>query len=420
MRSTKEDAGFVQTVTRIGGYHTFSRSICFVKRIAILVSVVTHVAASFAADPDEAWVRWNPPSDHIVSHTDQAAAYPRAKRLSNGEILLGYHHGGGLGEYGTFVTLRRSRDGGRSWWDTRDIEMPEPPEFWGFSNVDFIEIAPGRILLVTAARGKALPDEPEFLGECQRSALRIRMSDDFGVTWSAPMHVGKGRGRVWEPSVVRLADGAIEIYYANEAPDLAFPDRLDQRIELIRSSDGGRTWSEPVTISQHAGRRNGMPAALALVNGRVACAQEVVRDRHSPFIAQTLQGKTVEEYVAQTEYAFGAAPYLLRAPDGTTLLAFHSGFHKPPAPENATVPWMFTNVWVQRGDADAKNFRTITRPWGEIDALEGLFFPSLFMKDTDTVVALASFLTHHRDGSSTTQIRWIEGTFLRKEGTRRE
>jgi hypothetical protein len=159
-----------------------------------------------------------------------------------------------------------------------------------------------------------------------------------------------------------------------------------------------------------------MPAALVLANGRVACAQEVVRDRYSPFIAQTLHGRTVEEYIAQKDYAFGAAPHLLRAPDGATLLAFHSGFRKAPAPENATVPWMFTNVWVQRGDADAKNFRAITRPWGEIGPQQGLFFPSLFMKDAQTVVALASFLTHHADGASTTQIRWIEGTLLAAPG----
>jgi hypothetical protein len=410
MKSRTQDAASVRSVTPIGAHAAKRRHASLCIGLAMLA---TNLTTNRAAEPNDEWVRWNSKSDHIVSHTDKAAAYPRAKRLSNGDILLGYHHGGGLGEYGAFVTLRKSRDGGLSWTETRDIDKPEPPAFWGFSNVDFIESAPGRLLLVTAARGKALPNEPAFLGECRRSALRIRLSNDFGGTWGEPMHVAQGRGRVWEPSIVLLPDGTIEIYYANEAPDLDFADRLDQRIELIRSHDGGTTWTEPVTISQHPRRRNGMPAALVLANGRVACAQEVVRDRYSPFIAQTLRGKTVEEYIAQKDYAFGAAPHLLGAPDGATLLAFHSGFQKPPAPENAPVPWMFTNVWVQRGDADAKNFRSVTRPWGEIGPLEGLFFPSLFMKDPQTVVALASFLTHHRDGTSTTQIRWIEGTLTR-------
>jgi hypothetical protein len=368
------------------------------------------MVGAVAVTPDEStWVQWDAKSDRIVSHLDKAAAYPRAKRLSNGDILLGYHHGGGLGEYGTWVTLRKSHDGGASWSDTRDIEQPEPPAFWGFSNIDFIELAPGRLLLVTAARGKAATGEPEFLGECKQSALRLRFSDDYGASWSAPAHVAKGRGRVWEPSVVMLPEGTIEIYYANEAPDLDFSDRLDQRIELIRSRDSGSTWSEPISVAQNPGCRNGMPAALVLANGRVACAQEVVRHHNSPWITQTFGGTKVDEYLAQTTHAFGAAPYLLRSPEGATLLAFHSGFRKPRAPETAPVPWMFTNVWIQRGNLEAKNFQDATRPWGEIDALNGLFFPSLFMKDDQTIVVLASFLTHRENGASTTAIRWIEG-----------
>ena len=412
MRSTKQDADRRRTVTAIGDRHESAPRGGVIGAAIRLIAAVAScwVPANVLAVNPAPWIEWNPKSDRIVSHTDKAAAYPRAKRLSNGDLLLGYHHGGGLGEYGTWVALRKSRDGGVSWSDARDIEKPEPPEFWGFSNIDFIELAPGRLLLVTAARGKAVPGEPEFLSECKRSALRIRFSDDFGESWSTPAHIARGRGRVWEPSVVKLPDGTIEVYYANEAPDLAFPDRLDQRIEMMRSRDGGATWSEPATVSQHVRCRNGMPAALVLANGRVACAQEVVRHRHSPWITQTAQGAKVDEYIAQTTHAFGAAPHLARSPDGATLLAFHSGFEKPAAPPHAPVPWMFTNVWVQRGDEEAKNFAGATRPWGEIDARHGLFFPSLFMKDERTVVALASFLTHRPDNASTTEIRWIEGT----------
>ena len=46
------------------------------------------------------WITWDRATDRVVSHTDKAAAYPRARRLSNGEVLLGYHHSGGAGEYG--------------------------------------------------------------------------------------------------------------------------------------------------------------------------------------------------------------------------------------------------------------------------------------------------------------------------------
>jgi hypothetical protein len=360
-----------------------------------------------AAEP---WVQWDRTTDRVVSHTDRAAAYPRARRLSNGEILLGYHHGGGLGEIGTWVTLRRSWDGA-TWSAPQDVEGPEGDAFWGFSNLDFIELGGGRMLLVTAGRGRALPDVLIFLSECARSELRLRFSDDYGVSWGAPIGVARGRGRLWEPSVVRVPDGTLEIYFANEAPDLQREGRLDQRIELIRSSDQGRTWSEPMEVSQHPARRNGMPSALVLSNGRVACAQEVVRDARSPWIAETLRGERREEYVAQERYGFGAAPFLLAAPDGRTLLAFHSGFQRPPAPKGAELSWMFSNIWVQRGDANAHNFDAATQPWPDLDAQTGAFFPSLMMKDEHTLVALASFITQQPDGSARTVVRWIEGRY---------
>jgi len=357
----------------------------------------------------EGSIRWDRSSDRVVSHTGKAAAYPRAKRLSNGDILLGYHHGGGLGEYGTWVSLRRSADGGKTWKAARDVEGPEGEEFWGFSNVDFIELGGGRMLLVTAGRGKAVAGQPEFLSECARSELRLRFSDDFGATWGPPRSLSRGRGRVWEPSAVQLPSGEFEIYFANEAPDLLREGRLDQRIEIVRSRDAGETWSLPVEVSQHPGARNGMPSAIVLRNGRVACAQELVRGGTSPWITQTKHGRPVEEYLAQTRHGFGAAPFLLGVDGRFTLLAFHSGEGKQAAPPEASVPWMFTNVFVQRGDANAKSFGDATQPWGELPPGSGVFFPSLLMKDERTIVALASFLTHGEGETSRTEVHWIEG-----------
>src|SRR5690349_15014015 len=58
----------------------------------LLRSALAFAAILFAADPGMAdWITWDRASDRVVSHTDKAAAYPRARRLSNGDILLGYH-----------------------------------------------------------------------------------------------------------------------------------------------------------------------------------------------------------------------------------------------------------------------------------------------------------------------------------------
>jgi hypothetical protein len=198
--------------------------------------------------------------------------------------------------------------------ETRDVEGPEEPRFWGFSNVDFIETraAPGEMLLVTAARGKAEPGKDVFLSECERSELRLRFSHDYGASWGEPIGIAKGRGRVWEPSLVCLASGELEIYYACEAPDLRKDGRQAQRIEVVRSLDHGRTWTEPVEVSQHPGMRNGMPAAVALANGTVACAQEMVGVWVSPWISFSHAGKRIAETLAQLSSGArtiaGAAP----------------------------------------------------------------------------------------------------------------
>jgi hypothetical protein len=357
------------------------------------------------------WVEWDRSSEHVVSAAgDLGAAYPRAKQLSNGEILLAYHYGAGLGDYGASIALRKSRDGGVTWYQTQEVEHARERGFWGFSNPDFVELGGGRLLLVCAARGK--PDrhsEDEFISEGRHSGLRIRFSDDYGNTWGPPRMIAAGIGRVWEPSIVRLPSGELEIFYANESPDLEV-ENSSQCIECIRSENGGQTWSHGTVISEDANCRNGMPAALALDNGHVVCSQEVVGLPTSPWIADTLQGRTHAYHLAQDQYDFGAAPFLARGPDSCTLLTFHSQLLQAPNFKHLPMAWMFSQVYVQRGDAAAGNFGPASCPWPLAESRTGAFFPSLLVLNDRTLVALASFITVHPNHSTSTVVRWIKGT----------
>jgi hypothetical protein len=356
------------------------------------------------------WVEWDRSTEHIVSAAnDPGAAYPRAKQLSNGEILLAYHHDGGVGDYGAGVTLRKSRDGGATWYQTQEIERPAERGFWGFSNPDVIELGSGHLLLVSAARGKPGRFSGDwFAAEGRHSGLRLRFSDDYGATWSAPRMIAAGRGRVWEPSIVRLPGGEIEIFYANESPELEV-EGSSQCIESIRSPDGGQTWTSPSIISEDPGCRNGMPAALALSNGHVVCGQEVVGRATSPWIADTVEGETRDYHLAQNQYDFGAAPFLARAPDGSTLLAFHSQLLQAASFKRLPMAWMFSQIYVQRGDAEAGNFGPASCPWPKAEPGTGAFFPSLLVMKGGTLVALASFITVHPNRTSSTVVRWIKG-----------
>jgi hypothetical protein len=356
-----------------------------------------------------AWVEWDRNTDHVISAPrDGGAASPRAAQLSNGEILLAYHHGEILGNCGSRITLRKSRDGGASWYQTREVDGPERG-YWGFTNPDFIELGHGRLILVSAARGKADPGSNNwFLAECRRSGLRVRFSDDYGATWGAPRLIAAGRGRVWEPSIVQLPGGELQIFYAIESPAL-MEDGSSQCIESIRSLDGGQTWSAPDIVSRQAGCRNGMPSALALSNGHVVCAQEVVGIETSPWIADTLGGRTEDYHLAQDQYDFGGAPFLARAKNGGTLLAFHSQCLQAPSFKVLPGAWMFSQVYVQRGDADAGRFGPASCPWPLPTGHAGAFFPSLMTMKDGTLVAMASFITVHPDRTASTVIRWIKG-----------
>ena len=367
----------------------------------------------FALPAGDDWIEWDRATEHVVSAPrDTGAAYPRARQLSNGEILLAYHHGEALGDYGSCVTLRKSRDGGATWYQTQEIDGPEPRKYWGFSSPDFIELGHGRLMLVSAARPKSDPfSRDAFLSECARGGLRVRFSDDYGATWGPPSMIAARRGRVWEPSIVRLPSGELEIFYANESPNLEEPGST-QCIESIRSADGGQTWGTPLLVSEDAGCRNGMPAALTLSNGHVACVQEVVGSATSPWIADTVRGRTDAYHLAQDQYGFGAAPFLARAPDASTLLAFHSQCLQPLAFRHLNRAWMFSQIYVQRGDALGQDFGPASCPWPEGDEHSGAFFPSLMVMSDGSLVAMASFITVQPNHPAVTVVRWIKGRMI--------
>ena len=372
--------------------------------------LIVRAAPSAQAESAASWVQWDRSSERIVSAAhDTGAASPRARQLSNGEILLVYHHGESYGNCGSRVTLRKSRDGGATWYQTQEIDGPKEHGFWGFGNPDFIELGHGRLLLVSAARGKADPGSGNgFLSECQRSGLRVRFSDNYGASWGPPRMVAAGQGRVWEPAVVRLPGGELQIFYAIESPAL-MAEGASQCIESIRSLDGGQTWSAPTVVSHQTGCRNGVPAPLALSNGHVLCAQEVVGLETSPWIADTLHGQTRSYHLAQDRYEFGGAPFLTRAPDGSTLLIFHSQCNQTAYLKQMAGSWLFSDIFVQHGDAEGNHFGPASSPWPTVEGLIGAFFPSLMVMNDGTLVAMASFITVHPDRSTSTVVRWIKG-----------
>ena len=100
--------------------------------------------------------------------------------------------------------------------------------------------------------------------------IAIKTSDDQGQTWSAMKHVYKSEvwrenalSGCWEPFVLELPDGTVQIYFADETPYWKVGSNW-QNISVVESKDGGDTWSGPRVVSQNGAGRDGMPVVVIL------------------------------------------------------------------------------------------------------------------------------------------------------------
>jgi hypothetical protein len=95
--------------------------------------------------------------------------------------------------------------------------------------------------------------------------IRVIRSTDNGKSWSEPVFVFDAQhtfnNGCWEPAFLELPSGEVQCYFANEAP---YTSNNNQEISLCRSFDKGLTWSEPVTVCYRQGYRDGMPVPILL------------------------------------------------------------------------------------------------------------------------------------------------------------
>lgn len=107
-----------------------------------------------------------------------------------------------------------------------------------YANPDFIELNDGRILLAYQWRYKKGYNDLAHTNE--NCGVGIMTSSDGGRSWSKARSVY--RGRCWEPAMLQLPSGEIQMYITssqNVVNGLSCP-----RTVVIRSFDGGETWQE--------------------------------------------------------------------------------------------------------------------------------------------------------------------------------
>ena len=328
--------------------------------------------------------------------------YARMVRLNDGAIGVAYDRAGKL-------SFRRSTDEGKTWSDP--VLVAEDRDCW-LTNSELLPLTNGELLYFWNERPRdalKYQDKPAPPGELTRPFLiRMARSRDHGRTWSAPQTLYTAgpsyQDGCWEPAGIELPDGEIHVYFANEFP---YPTTAEQEIALIRSADGGRTWSKAERASMRKGHRDGMPAPLLLAGGRgivVAIEDNGLsrNDRFKVAIVHTtlddhwrggaVDGESPRRWSALAkplpEDHYAGAPNL-RQLSNETLLSYQA---------SADGTLAGTRMVVCVGDGDARRFANASQPFAAADAEPGQLWCSLFIKTADTVTALGTVTINGRRG----------------------
>lgn len=356
-------------------------------------------AAVTAAEPDagpagsppgqKRTISWAASTLRLVA---RGGDYGRMVRLADGRIGCVYDRDGRM-------WIQRSKDEAMTW--DAPIEVAAERDCW-LTNADLLQLRDGtllyfwneRPLAAVRQQGKPVPD-----GSLTRP-FRIRMarSTDNGSTWSEPKTLHEAGVRFedgcWEPAGLELPSGELQVYFADESP---FRSSAEQQISMVRSLDGGRTWSSPAQVVFRAGHRDGMPSPLLLPEmNAIAVAIEdngYAGERFKPVIATSpvkdswafggVTGDSPRRWSALAEPLepdwYGGAPYLCRLPYGLLLLSFQ---------ESADGGLESCRMAVCVGDASARHFTAKTYPFAQSNAGRQLW-NSLFVRDSSTVIAVS-------------------------------
>lgn len=218
-------------------------------------------------------VEWETPACVTVG------GYGRVHALNDGRYMLSYSRKGN-------VYVQFSSDGARTWSGETlvmqgfDHTTDRGTATLRCSNPEFAQLSaenphhPGRIILASNLRPK------DNKSTVHPFSIVCSISDDGGKSWSARRGVYDSRTwdedapkGAWEPFVMELPDGTVQIYFTDNTPYFAQGDRRGNNISVVESRDGGDSWSAERIVCHSEGGWDGMPV-VTLVGGRLYLAVE--------------------------------------------------------------------------------------------------------------------------------------------------
>lgn len=278
------------------------------------------------------------------------AQYPRLKKKADGSYILFFQYA----TYGPHIYYAHSQD--LVHWEAPEVlynaelyrykneSLPSGAGVTYFVNCDAVVLQNGDILTVTSYRNKELyRDHPELAG------IYLRRSTDGGRTWSAETSIYKGVN--WEPSIIELSNGEIQIFFSQVSPGIARwglkEDRNSTGTAMIVSTDGGYTWTPNVTeapwqakiaFQQYVLDVEGSPSftdqmsvVTELYDGSLAAvceSKDANKDFHISIIYSDTAWSDSPDYDKtgpadrQSNLFPGAAPYIRKMPSGEVVIGY--------------------------------------------------------------------------------------------------
>lgn len=314
-------------------------------------------------------IRWDPSTLTLVR---QRACYGRMRRLGRMRLIATYELGGR-------ICVSFSDDDGQTWGAESEVVRLD---HGNAANPELLVLGSRRVLLFFNERptdGK----HPYAISMCR--------SSDGGRTWTGKRALYTAGVRFdngcWEPAAIRLRDGTIQLFFANEAP---FSDTEEQEISMIESKDRGESWGVARRVAFRPGGRDGMPVPILGRDGTstlLAIEDSGLCGLMKPVIVAVRPDGVA---TPDTSYrwpalakalgpeVYAGAPYLVQMADGATILSVQSteGHRKP-------------RMVVYRGDRGARSFASPTEPFDLPSDVEGLW-NSLFVKSRNVVTAVST------------------------------
>lgn len=357
-------------------------------------------------------IDWGERTLHRISLPDNTyqVEYPRLVRAADGSLVLTYH--GGTSDHWQNCYIRRSYDNGETWTDQQTI-YSVGGNFYGsgyyrICNPQVTLLDNGWLILSVCANAN-----PETNKNCK---VLTCISKDNGVTWSDPVIVC--RGRTWEPHILQLPGGELELYVSSEAPWWGNGGNIEQEIIYARSTDYGQTWTSTKRCAYLPGARDGMPVPILMQGNKgVLFSIESVNSGLAPsLLHRDLDGEwddtpwnrqnTEKRWLTNLNNSAGA-PYCIQIPTGEIVVMAHTN--------QAGSVWQTCRPQVTIADNTGHDFKFRTVPAsssGTLNTGEGAYYNSLFQKDDDTIWLLVTRSTYNGNTRVKSSIEYMEGKIV--------